>query len=195
MVVPFPLVGAVSLVLDRQKGHRIRFTSAWCVGGLLTLGICMLAAIALSLSRMAFVSVLGSTAVMSFLVVNRIVPHRKWSALAAIGAILFMAFVFAAPLALVQRFGDLFFDPTRGGRWPIAKDTLQIFAAYPVFGSGFGHVFVRTSSLPDIWVRHRLGERAQRLSRASRNARKSWLSIGRDAGPPHHVRRYTRVVG
>ncbi len=98
----------------------------------------MLAAIALSLSRMAFVSVLGSAAMLSVLVVNRVAPHRKWSALAATSAILFVAFVFAAPLDLVQRFGDLFFDPTGGGRWPIAKDTLQLFAAYPVFGSGLG---------------------------------------------------------
>ena len=63
---------------------------------------------------------------------------KRWFALAGLSLLAIAVVVFAAPNQLVQQVGLAISDPTGEGRWPIAKDTLGLIAAYPLVGSGLG---------------------------------------------------------
>ena len=66
-------------------------------------------------------------------------------------------FVLVAPIQVIERFGGLAGDDASEGRLPIAKDALQLAAAYPLFGSGLGNFYpailkYQTSGFGVAWV-------------------------------------------
>jgi|GEM_PF-585603 len=140
MVLPLTLALACKLL---QSGlyHRAPSISAVLKGcGLLGVATVLLLAVVYSMSKMGFVAglfgvfVLGALALCSWLE-----AWRKRLALAGLGALVFLFLVFLPPDELIRHYGSLLSagDPTES-RGPIAADTVQLIAAYPVFGSGLG---------------------------------------------------------
>ncbi len=148
MILPFALVGGVGLLGSR-------FAAAL---GLMGLAAVIFIAIVSSLSKMGFISTLGSLLVMGVLLVASRVPGwKKWPALAGLAVLLLGVFLAVAPNELVDAFGTTTSDPSGEGRMPIWGDTLKIIAAYPLFGSGLATYFpallrFQTSGLHFAWV-------------------------------------------
>src|SRR5215211_2508392 len=102
----------------------------------------MFSAIAFSLSKMGFLSALGSLFVMAALLLGSTLRGAKrWVALGGVPVAVFLTLVLVPTAKLITGFGEAAFDPTGEGRWPIAKDTLHLIAAYPLLGSGMGTYF------------------------------------------------------
>jgi O-antigen ligase len=140
IVVPFVLCFGAVLV------HRLRtrnVLSPWLLTfacAVFSLAVGMLAAIAFSLSRMGFMAALASVFGMMLLRLHLALPgaRRKATALVAVAVATVLAIVLFAPFALVSRYGDLLSETAVVGRWPVARDTLTLFGAYPLVGSGLG---------------------------------------------------------
>jgi len=59
---------------------------------------------------------------------------KRWPILLGWGIAVILAFAFLAPPQLVLRFAEI----SPEGRLDVAKDTLGLIAAYPIFGTGLG---------------------------------------------------------
>lgn len=141
MVLPMTVAYAIALLTEKRFRGASRGLRA--LGGCAVLGIAgvILLGLGHSLSRMGFVAGLCGLFVTGALALaTTFQGTKKWLSMASLTGCGLLAF-FAIPTdPLVSRFGYLFDDlATGGGRWPIWRDTLHLFSAYPLFGSGLGN--------------------------------------------------------
>ena len=162
MVLPFAIMYAMVTLGHRRYHDTVTAYAVTKACVFLVLAAAILAAITVSLSKMGFVSMLGSLFVMAALWAGRIVGRGKRLAIfACLAASTLAAFVFLPSDALINQFGAAASDPTGEGRYPVARDTLHIIAAYPIFGSGFGTFYPRAFAIPNRCARRRLDQYAQ----------------------------------
>ena len=141
LILPFAFMYAVAELLEASHRGRQSTSAVLKACAALSLTAAIYAAIALSLSRMAFISMYGSFFVMGTLaVVSRTKGWMKWPIIAGVACTLLLSFVLISPNALVERFGGLASGDAED-RWMIWRDTLKLIAAYPLFGSGLGTYF------------------------------------------------------
>jgi O-antigen ligase/tetratricopeptide (TPR) repeat protein len=158
MVLPFALIGATAVLHRGRKRGVLTIPLVICASGLFAAALTMFVAIAFSLSKMGFLSMLGSLGIMGILgLAFRMSGPKRWAASLALASALVLVLVFLPPNELVEQFGNAASDPTAESRLPIAKDTLHLITAYPLFGSGLGTFFpgllrYQTSALNLTWV-------------------------------------------
>ncbi len=139
MVLPFALMYGITIFHRKRDRHSFAGWTLFTGCVFIALSIGIFVAITLSLSKMGFLSTLGSLfAIGALTLASRLSGWRKWPALAGLAALAVFVFVFLAPVKLIEGFGSVAGDPSAEGRRPIAKDTLHMFAAYPLFGAGLG---------------------------------------------------------
>lgn len=143
MILPFAVMyGVVLIYRGRERGASAAFS---IVNGLalLALAAAMFAAITLSLSKGGFMAMLGSLFVMGVLSLATssrfgFLRWKKSAAMEALAAVIVLIFIYFPTDELVKQFGSAASDQTGEGRLPMARDTLHMFAAYPLFGTGLG---------------------------------------------------------
>jgi O-antigen ligase len=139
MILPFAIMYAVVLLYRGRERGTLSAWSATKSCAALSIAVAVFLAILFSFCRMGFLSTLGSLFVMGAMALgSRLGGWKKSSAIAGLAVLILMVFVFLPPSELVERFGNL--DDAQG-RWPIWKDTLQLIAAYPLFGCGLGNYY------------------------------------------------------
>jgi len=158
MILPFAL--AYGLALLSRGGRLGGFAATTVVGAsvLFAAAAAMFVAITLSVSKLGLFSSLGSLFVMGLLGM-RWNPSggRRWPLIAGLVVLGVFAIVFLTPTQFVEQFGEVVSSGTTEGRLPIAKDTLRLFAAYPIFGCGLGAFYpgltrYQMSGLNVAWV-------------------------------------------
>lgn len=110
--------------------------------GLLSASLLMLAALAASLSKMGFAAGLAGLFVMGALAIaGKVRGGWKWLAVGGLAALVLFAFIFLPSDAFVANYGGVTTKGTAAleGRGPIWRETLQLIAAYPASGCGFGN--------------------------------------------------------
>jgi O-antigen ligase len=138
MVLPFAIALALAML---GRGHWSRSTLPGVAAingcGLFLLAAGMFVAISLSLSKMGVLSMLGSLFIVGAVGVgSRLSGWKRRAVVIALAAVGPIVLVFFTPNELIQRFGVLTSEQPTEGRLPIWKDSLHLFAAYPLFGSG-----------------------------------------------------------
>jgi O-antigen ligase len=157
-VLPFTVMYGVAILYRGERRGTFTAGSVIQASCFFALAVAMLAAVTLSLSKMGFISTLGALFVLGVLGWGSRLPGRKkWAAAAGIAVLVLLVFVFLPTNELVQALGGAAGDPTGEGRWPIAKNTLRMIAAYPLFGTGLGTYFpallrYQTYGLNATWV-------------------------------------------
>ncbi len=154
MILPFPLLLAVSAVTVRERG------GSWFTGLAMFVmatgaALAMLAALSLSLSRAGFLSMLGSFAVMAL---AAFLPHasgwRRVGMVAAMPVVAVVALVVFPTDRLIANLGQL---AGGDGRWPVFLDSLRMFVDFPLFGIGLGTYYpgflaYQTTALHTSWI-------------------------------------------
>jgi O-antigen ligase len=141
MSLPFVLMWAAAVQgRGRQRG-RSPMGPALKTSGLLIAGATIFIAIVLSESRMGFTACLASLCVLCALAFGARVPGW-WKVLGGAGSIaaLVLGFLFLPQDSLIHRFASVYLAEFGTGdvRFPIWRDTLNLIAAYPLFGCGLG---------------------------------------------------------
>lgn len=140
MTLPFAIMCGLSFLPLPRAGLTLRNTL--CVCFFLILAAATLVAIMFTFSKMGFVSTMGSLLVMSAIAVCAWFSRMKrWVALGVLMALIIPLVLLLPSNELMSAFGGINSDPTAEGRIPIARDTLHLIRAYPVFGSGLGTYF------------------------------------------------------
>jgi O-antigen ligase len=158
MILPFALMYGMTLIYRGLE--RGRLTTRWVITASLSFALAagMLAAILFSQSKLGFISTLGSLFAMGVVGVGMRRSGSKRSITIAGLAVLILLTVLLLPSReLINQFGSASSDPTAEGRWPIAKDTVHLIAAYPLFGSGLGTYYpallpYQTHGLTLAWI-------------------------------------------
>ena len=142
MVLPFCVMYAVVVLNRGRQRGGMTASDAMQACGLFASATAILVAIIFSLSKGGFLSTVASLATMSLLgFAARLSGWRRWSSVGGLVVLVATTFIFLTPTTLVEQFGGLAStDPTEG-RWPIWKDAVRLFAAFPVFGCGLGNFF------------------------------------------------------
>ena len=141
MALPLALAGSIALLHQRHSKRTsaaLRILKACVV--LISAGA-IFAGLLLSLSKMGFVAGLsGLFAMAALAVATRLRGWKRGLAIAGIATLVLFLLVFLPSDELVARFAGIASkgDAAAEGRWPIARDTLHLIGAYPVFGSGLG---------------------------------------------------------
>jgi O-antigen ligase len=159
MVLPFAIALALAM-LNRGHGRRSTLPRAAAINacGLFLLAAGMFVAIGLSLSKMGVLSMLGSLFIVGVVGVgSRLSGWKRWAVVIALAAVGPIVLVFFTPTELIQRFGVLTSEQPTEGRLPIWEDSLHLFAAYPLFGSGLnsflpGLLRYQTSAVNLAWA-------------------------------------------
>jgi O-antigen ligase len=156
MALPFAVVPAISLLsavstpaisvpalpLGRSRGKSPRPLAAAAGATLTGAGaVLILAAILASRSRGGLVAALVSLLVLGLAALKRsALPRKKWLLAAALAALLATAFLYLPSENLVRRYTHLLGrDALRHeGRVSLWSETLDLVAAYPLVGCGFG---------------------------------------------------------
>ncbi|PYR38988.1 MAG: hypothetical protein DMF89_27030 [Acidobacteria bacterium] len=135
-----PLATMYAIVLFRQPDRwTLSLPRAIAGSGLLALAVLMFVAISYSLSKAGFVSTLASLLAIALLAPGSTTSRgRRWLIIVGLLAVGAVVFVFVPPDALVRQFGNMATDDTGEGRVPVARDTIRLIAAFPLFGSGLG---------------------------------------------------------
>jgi O-antigen ligase/tetratricopeptide (TPR) repeat protein len=140
MTLPFAIMCGISFL--RPGSGALRFWDTVRAGFCLALAAGMLAAIMFTSSKMGFASTVGSVFIMGAIAIGaRLSGIKRLAAVAGFAALVLTLAVFLPTNELVNALGGVDSDPTAEGRLPIAKDTLHLIAAYPLFGSGLGTYF------------------------------------------------------
>ncbi len=135
MSLPFAIAFAAAAFRKEYPGGPLSMSAALRAGlGGLAAAL-IIAGILCSLSRGGLVASIGSMFVMGTLALAvRFAGKKRWPVLLGWGVTVVLAFAFLAPVQLVLRFSQI----SSEGRLDVAKDTLHLIAAYPVFGAGLG---------------------------------------------------------
>jgi O-antigen ligase len=139
LTLPLATMYALASLFRRSGRGTLRTPLVMAGSGLLAVALLMFVAIGLSLSKAGFVSALGSLVVMAlYAIASRVTGSKRWVFAFALVAAGVLVFVFFQPDALVRQYGAMVADDTGEGRVPMARDTIGLIAAFPLFGSGFG---------------------------------------------------------
>jgi O-antigen ligase len=139
MILPFSLMCSVAILYRGRKHGAFRIASAIMASVPLAVAGVIFVAIVLSFSKMGLVSTIVSLFIMGIVGLGATLTGRhRWFAFSALALLAILIFVLAPPSKLVEQLGSVAFDQTAEGRWPIAKDTLRLITAFPLFGSGLG---------------------------------------------------------
>lgn len=159
MVLPFAGMYAAALFCCRTEQRSrpaVRSLQASCAPAA---AAAIFSAIVCSLSRMGFISTLGSIFVMGTLAMwPRLPGSKRWIAMVGIAGAILLVFLLIPPQDLIARFAAVGPDDTRSlGRLPVWKDTLRMIAGNPLFGYGLGSYFVaflryQTTGLTSGWM-------------------------------------------
>jgi O-antigen ligase len=158
VIFPLALMYGIECVSRRQRRHELAAPDAVKGSVLLTATVVMLAAILLSTSKGGALAAGASLLVMGALRLTR--SFAGWQRTAAIGGLavlLAVGFVLIIPAPLLERFGGLIEEDPTENRYPIWQDTARLFAAYPLFGVGYGNYYTaffryQTSGLGYAWT-------------------------------------------
>lgn len=153
MVLPLALMLSVS-AWRRPKASRV---GAPGMVALLAAGasLALFAAVPLSLSRAGFLSMLASLAVMAGVwLFPRATFRQRLGMIASAPVMAVVALVVFPTDQLVAGLGEL---GGGDGRWPVAKDSLRMFADFPLFGIGLGTYYpgflpYQTTALDTAWT-------------------------------------------
>lgn len=141
MALPFAIMHPVAVFRRNAKRHESPAGPAILACGGLALATVILLGIVHSLSRMGFMAALGALFVMGTGALGA--GSRSWTRRLAAGAVavlVILGFIFLPTDPLIARFADLAATEDLSGdtRVQIWQDTLQLIAAFPVFGCGLG---------------------------------------------------------
>ena len=141
MALPFAVMYPVA-VMRRVRSRRhspagpaVKACAVLAVAAILLLGIIY------SLSRMGLIAALCSLLVMGILALSPGLSARgKFLMVGSIALSVMLSFVFLPPDRLIMRFAQLSFaeEITAEGRVLLWRETLDLIAAYPLFGCGLG---------------------------------------------------------
>lgn len=154
MVFPLGLALALSVV---QASRRRSFGALDVVTflGAGAAALAMFIAIPLSLSRAGFLSMIGSLGVMAGVVVlPRATRWQRTGMIAAVPVLVAIVLAILPTEGLIASLGTLL---QGDGRWPVAVDSLRMFADFPLFGIGLGTYYpgflrYQTSALDTAWT-------------------------------------------
>jgi O-antigen ligase len=158
MVLPFALMSAIAVLYRNQQRAEFATSSVLVASGLAAVSLGIFTAILFSLSKMGFVSALGSFAAMALVgVTGRLAFWGRWMLIGLVVVSVAAAFLFVPPLELVHQFGGLASDQPSEGRVPIWRDVVTLIRAYPLFGIGLGNLFpgllrYQTSGVEFAWI-------------------------------------------
>jgi O-antigen ligase len=132
MVLPFAALYPAKLMSSKpDDGIRTQDAVRVCLSS--GLAILILVAIALSLSRMGFVTSFISLIAVTLIAFLRYRWHNRPKSIMVL-AIAVFASALIMPASLILRFADI----QQEGRVPIWRETLHLIRAYPLFGCGLG---------------------------------------------------------
>jgi putative inorganic carbon (hco3(-)) transporter len=140
MCLPFAALFPVAVWRQAQSRYASS-AAAWKVCGLVSVSAVIFAAILRSQSRMGFLAALASLFTIAILVIRTERRFRNsWLLIGSLAIAILLAFLLLPSDPLIARFAEL--APT--GAYPtdlrmdIWKDTLNLIAAFPLFGCGLG---------------------------------------------------------
>jgi O-antigen ligase len=144
MALPLAVMGGVAVWRKGNTRHSSPAWAALAATALFGVGVCLLAGIVVSLSRMAFISALAGVALAASILLGARTwqlpaRNRIWRAMIPAALILFLL-VFLPTKELVNRFAELASSEqiSKDLRLGIWKDTLHLIAAYKWTGCGLG---------------------------------------------------------
>lgn len=158
VLFPLALMYGVECVSRRKRRHELATDDALKGSVLFAAAGAILGAILLSSSKGGSLSAGASLLVMGALRVTRqVTGWRRWGAIGGLAVVLAAAFVFIIPTPLLERFGSLAEEEPTENRFPIWQDTARLFAAYPLFGVGYGNFYTafaryQTTGLGLAWT-------------------------------------------
>lgn len=142
MVLPLALGYAASALNRSGRTGVLALDDVLRAAVPLGLACLMLAAVLFSTSKGGAISCLLSIFFMAALAVGRnMPPARRWRFIGLLTILFVVVFIFLTPPELVERFSAVASNQPTEGRVPIWRDTLRLFAAYPLFGCGLGAFF------------------------------------------------------
>jgi len=141
MALPFAVMYPVAVMRRVRSRRHSPAGPAVKAGAVLAVAAALLLAIIYSLSRMGFIAALCSLLVMGILAWSPGLSAKgKPLIVGSIGVLVVLSFVFLPPDQLIMRFGQLSgaAEITAEGRLLLWGETLDLIAAYPLFGCGLG---------------------------------------------------------
>src|SRR5262249_29849054 len=127
--------GLAAAALSRGARNGLPMTSALQASAGFFGTVAILGGLFYSLSRMGWFSGLGALCSMAlWAATEKLQGWKRWPALGLLCATVVAAFLWLAPIPLVERFAQISADE----RAPAWLDTLHLFPAYPLFGCGLG---------------------------------------------------------
>lgn len=141
MALPFAIMHPVAVFRRNVKRRESPAGPAIVACGLLVLATAILLGIIHSLSRMGFIAALGALFVMGTVALGAgSRSSKRRLAVGAVAVLVVLGFVFLPTDPLIARFADLAATEDLSGdtRAQIWRDTVQLIAAFPVFGCGLG---------------------------------------------------------
>lgn len=158
MLFPLALLYGIECVSRRRRRHELATPDAVKGAVLLVVAVAFVTAILFSTSKGGSLAAGTSLLVMGALRVTRQATGlRRWLAITGLAVALAALFVLLIPTPLLERFGGLVEEDPSENRYPIWQDTAQLFAAYPLFGVGYGNFYsaftrYQTSGLGLAWT-------------------------------------------
>jgi hypothetical protein len=141
MALPFAVMYPVAVMRRVRFRRRSPAGPALKAGAVLVVAAVLLLGIIYSLSRMGFIAALCSLLVMGILALSPGLSAKgKFLIVGLVALSVMVSFVFLPPDQLITRFGQLSAaeEITAEGRLLLWGETLDLIAAYPLFGSGLG---------------------------------------------------------
>lgn len=141
MALPFAVMYPFTLIAKSKSRHdtpgspALKACLIWSVAALIFVGILY------SLSRMGFLACLGSMLVMGVIAFWRAAERwKRWASVGLTVVTVVLIFIFLPPQRFFERFVALSGSEeiSADSRKQIWRETLNLIAAYPVFGCGLG---------------------------------------------------------
>jgi O-antigen ligase len=139
MSLPFAVVAAFTMGRHALRHHTITFAASAAVAG--ATAVLILAGILATRSRAGLLAALVSLMVLSLASLGHLTRSRRsWLLVPLLPALAAASLLYLPSQNLVRRYGALFGGESllREGRVLLWRETLDLIAAYPLVGCGFG---------------------------------------------------------